>query len=410
MGAWGARERRTGRLCAVVTGLFAGHCLVALQIILHRAQYPFGDFFALWTYAKLAAAGRAADLYDAAAMFKAQLALGLPTGQALGLTPAAEMPFPYPPVFALMLFPLGWLSYQVAAAVWIGVTLALYLYVIGRGARPAWLMVMWAVAAPTTAIGISFGQSGFLLAALLIGGAMLMGRRPLCAGVLLGLLIYKPQFGLLVPVALVACGQWRCVAAASATVAALVASASLAFGSAIWGIWLRSLPAYAAWFETHTKYEAFRISVRDNLQMLGCPPGLAMLAQLAAIVAAAVMVWVAFRRLPRKLAIAVLVAGTCLASPHGMVYDLPMLTGAILLFIDQRMKDGGRFAPAEIGVLLLTAVFPAVMAWGVPLPIGSAVLIMFVSVVFVGRREKSFGVVASQHGAGGFVVVMAGQA
>jgi hypothetical protein len=53
------------------------------------------------------------------------------------------------------------------------------------------------------------GQNNTWTAALFGGGLSLLERRPLLAGGLLGLLIYKPQFGLLIPVALLAGRHWR---------------------------------------------------------------------------------------------------------------------------------------------------------------------------------------------------------
>lgn len=54
----------------------------------------------------------------------------------------------------------------------------------------------------------TFGQNSFLTAALLGGSLLLLDKRPIVAGVLIGLLSYKPQFGLLIPLVLVATGRW----------------------------------------------------------------------------------------------------------------------------------------------------------------------------------------------------------
>ena len=58
-------------------------------------------------------------------------------------------------------------------------------------------MVATLLLAPTTTICLVAGQSGFLLAALLVGGLQLVARRPILAGILFGSLTYKPQFGVL---------------------------------------------------------------------------------------------------------------------------------------------------------------------------------------------------------------------
>ena len=388
--AWGGNDRKTARLCAVVAGLLLANAILCLCVLSVRGAYPFGDFFAIWTYAKLAVAGRAADLYDAGRMYAAEVALGLPTAEVLGVAPSTLAPFPfaYPPTFLIMLWPLGLLGYLPAFAAWIGVTMPLYAWAICRGRRAWPLLLLGLALAPTTVMTISFGQSGFLLAALLIGGVRVMDRRPVLAGVLFGLLTYKPQFAMLLPVALVAAGRWRCIAAACATGAALIAAATLAFGREIWAIWLRSLPAYAAWSDHGAVRQYLRSSVRDNLRLLGAPSAAAALAQAAVIAIAAAAVWVAFRRFPRDRAIGVLCAASCLAAPHAMIYDLPMLTGAALLFAHERLLAGAGLAPVEIAVLLLCLLFPVALAWSIPLPVSSALPALFLTVVLAARRRQ----------------------
>ena len=66
-----------------------------------------------------------------------------------------------------------------------------------------------AITIPTVFHNIQVGQNGFLTAALIGGVLEFMERRPAMAGVCLGLLTYKPQFGVLVPVALVERRQTR---------------------------------------------------------------------------------------------------------------------------------------------------------------------------------------------------------
>ena len=89
-------------------------------------------------------------------------------------------------------------------------------------------------------INIGHGQNGFLTAALIGGALVMLDRRPLLAGVLFGLLAYKPQFGLMVPLVLAVSGRWRCFAAAAATVALLALATTAAFGPQIWHAFLDS--------------------------------------------------------------------------------------------------------------------------------------------------------------------------
>src|SRR5438105_147271 len=77
---------------------------------------------------------------------------------------------------------------------------------------------------------VGHGQNGFLTATLLGGGLIFLERRPILAGVLLGLLAYKPQFGLLIPLVLLATGRWTAIAAATVTVLSACSATLIVFG------------------------------------------------------------------------------------------------------------------------------------------------------------------------------------
>lgn len=160
----------------------------------------------------------------------------------------------YPPLFLLVVTPLATMPYAPALLVRQASGLAMYLAAIGtilRGMRRndatirrTWLLS--AIAFPAVFVNLGHGQNGFLTAGLLGAALIAMPSRPAMAGVLFGLLAYKPQFALVIPIALLAAGQWRTVAAACLTVAALVLISSLAFGIDIWS-------AFAASAETSRK-------------------------------------------------------------------------------------------------------------------------------------------------------------
>jgi hypothetical protein len=57
---------------------------------------------------------------------------------------------------------------------------------------------------------------------------------PVLAGVLLGLLSYKPQFGVLIPLVLLVTGRWTTILSATATVAVLIGASTLLFGMSVW--------------------------------------------------------------------------------------------------------------------------------------------------------------------------------
>ena len=66
------------------------------------------------------------------------------------------------------------------------------------------------------------GHNGFLTALLLGGGLILLERKPFLAGLLLGCLVYKPQFALVLPLLLLALWNWRAIAGAAVSSLALI--------------------------------------------------------------------------------------------------------------------------------------------------------------------------------------------
>jgi hypothetical protein len=116
----------------------------------------------------------------------------------------------YPPSIMLLAAPFGKLGYLTALAIWTFLGLALFIAVAWRNVSD-WRGPLPVLMSPAALMCLISGQSAFVTAALLISVFALMDRRPLAAGVLVGLLTIKPQLGLLFPFFLIASGRWRCL-------------------------------------------------------------------------------------------------------------------------------------------------------------------------------------------------------
>src|SRR5580658_1661180 len=152
----------------------------------------------------------------------------------------------YPPHILLFIWPFGLLRFLPAYALWCIVGLALYVWASLAGGVDRRYWVFLAVA-PAVVVNVFLGQNGFLTAALLIGGLANLDRRPIIAGILLGILTIKPQFGLLLPVMLVMTGRWRIIAAAVVTTVALAALTTLWFGADIWTEYVHKVVPQQHW-------------------------------------------------------------------------------------------------------------------------------------------------------------------
>src|SRR4051812_28567511 len=214
---------------------------------------PIGrDFINIWVGPRLAFGDQLWTLFDFPAY---HAAIGTEFGQPL---PTHNWSYP---LFALLAFwPLAQLPYFAALALWTfglftifaGVTLSQ----IKRPMRPLALLLL--VLAPASLINTVGGQNGFLSAALLLGGVLMIDRRPVLAGVLFGLLTFKPHLGLVMPFALLALGAWRTIIAAIVTAAILVAISLSVFGFDPW----------RAYFEVAGQYQFGQLERFRGFSML----------------------------------------------------------------------------------------------------------------------------------------------
>ncbi len=213
-------------LLAICTLALVGW-IAASDGLIDRNSKPIGtDFSNVYAAGTLIWQGRPAEAYEPERQRAAEKAV-------FG---GREVPFYgwlYPPFFFAVAFLVASLPYAWGLAIWLAASFAAYLTAM-RAIVPRPETLLIAAAFPAVFINIGHGQNGFMTAALLGGALHWLDRRPWLAGVLIGLLAYKPQFGVLIPVALLAGGRWNTIGAAAATVAALVAVSFVTLGGGVW--------------------------------------------------------------------------------------------------------------------------------------------------------------------------------
>jgi len=281
----------------------------------------------------------------------------------------------YPPYFLALAGLLALAPYALALAVWQGVTLVLYLLSIrgvlrrfwpqalqpgtaSAGERHLWLLL--ALAFPAVFINLGHGHNGFLTAALMTAALRQLESRPIVSGILFGCLVYKPQFGVLVPLVLAASGRWRAFVAACATVAVLTVAVTLAFGPDVWRAFLASTE-----FTRKVVLEAGETgwhkiqSVFSWARMWGAPIALAYVLQGATtLIIAGSVAWVWRRVTAFPLKGAALLIGTVLVTPYSLDYDLMLLAPAIAFFAVHGLQHG--FAAWEKTALAFLWLIPLI--------------------------------------------------
>jgi len=195
--------------------------------LIDRNGKPLGtDFSNVYAAGELTWQHHAAEAYEPALHHAAEKAV-------FG---GREVPFygwHYPPFFFAVAVTVAATPYGWGLSIWLATSLLAYLAAM-RAILPRPETLLIAAAFPAVFVNVGHGQNGFLTTALLGGALHLLDRRPWLAGVLIGLLAYKPQFGVLIPIALLAGGRWRTIGAAVTTIAGLVALSFVTLGGEVW--------------------------------------------------------------------------------------------------------------------------------------------------------------------------------
>jgi hypothetical protein len=381
-GEWLTPARARGYsliLLGICTLAIAGWIAVSDGLI-DRNGKPLGtDFSNVYAAGSLTWQGRPAEAYQPARQHAEEKAV-------FG---GREVPFYgwlYPPFFFSVAFLVASVPYAWGLAIWLAASLAVYLAAM-RAILPRPETLLIAAAFPAVFINIGHGQNGFLTAALLGGALHWLDRRPWLAGVLIGLLAYKPQFGVLIPVALLAGGRWSTIGAAVATIAALLAVSFVTLGDGVWHAFADSMT-----FTQTVVLEQGGIgwekiqSVFSAMRMWGAGVHLAYAVQIAlALMLAASLAWLWQSNAPFELKASALATASLLATPYVLDYDLVALAVGIVFFVRHGLSRG--FRTFEISLLAAAWIVPLLsrgVAGATGIPLGLVVLLAFY--VFTLRR------------------------
>jgi Glycosyltransferase family 87 len=329
---------------------FAGWIAVSDGLIARDGQ-PIGtDFSNVYAAGSLTWQGRSAEAYVPALQHAAEKAV----------FDGRDVPFygwHYPPFFFAIAVLVAALPYAWGLALWLVASFAAYLTAI-RAILPRQETLLVAAAFPAVFVNVGHGQNGFLTAALLGGALHWLDRKPWLAGVLIGLLAYKPQFGVLIPIALLAGGRWRTIGAAAATVAALVAISFAMLGSGTWQAFADSMnftqtvvleQGGTGWQKIQSIFSAVRAWGAN------VPTAYAAQASLFAMLAIS-LAWLWHSDAAFELKAAALALGSLLATPYVLDYDLVVLALAIAFFARYGLHHG--FRDFEISLLAAAWIVP----------------------------------------------------
>ncbi|TYL91689.1 DUF2029 domain-containing protein [Bradyrhizobium rifense] len=341
------------------------------------------DFINYWTGAYLALHGRAAEVYDFVAFHDFETSL---TGFQIDFHN-----YSYPPVLLLLTAPFALLPYVPAFFVWLASTWYGFYRALKLAAGDKALVL--SLAAPAVFVNALTGQNGTLTAALLGGGLLLVDRRPAVAGILFGLLIYKPHLALMLPVAMIAGRRWRVIGAAGATALLLIAASIVIFGPAVWVEYQHNLSVLrTVVLEDGAGVWHRMVSVFVLVRRLGGGVELSYALQaVCAVVAALVVGWSWLRDDPAHIRNALVLVGTCLATPYLQDYDL-VFGAFVVVWLKNAQQDsqiGAQWFDAGAAMVLLLPLVAASLASFTGLALGPLFLILpFVLLCAVAAEQR----------------------
>jgi alpha-1,2-mannosyltransferase len=319
---------------------------------------PGTDFSVFWVAAHAMLHGSPIQVYD-------YLQFGRLERLLAGNNQSGDfLPWLYPPMFLVLVTPLALLPLWPAFFTFVAASIAIYVAVVlrvsglGAALSTVKLASFVTVAFPCVFVCATFGQNALLTAALAGFAVYSVDRKPVLAGILIGLLAAKPQMALLFPVVLIAARAWRVIAVAAVTAVLFTAlsvlvcgpqSLHLFFASADLAreITLEGNPSF--WLASSAPFAVFRLAGLGLTQSY--------LAQACiAVVAAAVACHVWWRTHDVGSRASILAVATLIANPYTWHYELTWLGIAVACMIASGLRRG--WLRGEQTVLVLAWMLP----------------------------------------------------
>lgn len=308
---------------------------------------PDRDFITFYAAAELAEAGRSVDAYDLNKMYAAEKAVW---------AKSEKYAWFYPPTFHAFVKPLVLLDYKPAFALFMLLTLGLYVYAARRLALN-FNILFPVLAFPAVLVNLIYGQNAFLTASLAMLAFLHLTKKPWLSGVFIGLLVIKPQMAVLFPVMLICGRHWQAFIAAAMTAAVTCAASTWAIGMDSWPAFFDSLTAARSYLESGQLRWSQMISLFSDIKQLGGSTALAYdihIIHAAILTALCAHVWLASKDM--ALRASALVLATLHFSPYMYDYELVWLAIPLILLSLRGIELGWiRF---ERELLLLAWLFP----------------------------------------------------
>jgi hypothetical protein len=341
------------------------------------------DFVNYWMGGRMALAGTELDLFTHDVYF-ARL-------QELFGVNIEIRSWSYPPHFLLMLWPLGYLDYLPALAVFLALTFALFVVAVwvfrASVAPQSNVALLCCALLGFVLMQLDATQNGFLTAAFLLFGLAWMKERPMLAGLAFACLTIKPQLGFLIPVLLLWDRNWRALLWSAAFSLALIAASIAFFGLDSWSAYLGDTLAYqrSVMSDWYGVFLLMMPTAFGSARALGASPDAAVFVQWpVSIAAAALVAWLLSRERDPLNRTFIVACGTFLITPYAFNYDMGALS-AIAAMVASSPRFAAHRAAATVlaGIGALAAIVTNLGRAGLPV----APLVLLTGLVMLAPQE-----------------------
>jgi hypothetical protein len=290
------------------------------------------DFVHFYTFGLLAREGRIRDAYDWQAFHAAQVRVVPESAQSV-------YPPVYPPQAAVVFIPFSRLTFRDAAAAWTAITILGYVLIVWV----SWRRVREWLPDPVLVLAASAGFPPFwhvvmngqvtiiILAACFLGWLALEHGLRFWAGVALGLLAIKPQFGLPFAVIVLVQRDWKMLSGAIASVGIQASIVWLVLGNDAFTGYAAMLPVISAHADELEPKPFQSHSIRAVTRLLPAVIGMPLwIGTVGVVLWKTAQAWTSTAPLAVRFGIAMLAA--VLVNPHLIVYDAAILVLPLMWF------------------------------------------------------------------------------
>lgn len=308
------------------------------------------DFSILYAASSLALQGQPSLVYDVEVHH-----------QTLETVMGTELPYLlgwfYPPHYILMTLPAGLLPFKISLYFFISLTLAAYAFTIYKIA-PHPTALLLALSFPGVLMNLNWAQNGFLLASLMGLGLHFIDKRPMIAGLMLGILSFKPQYAILPYLVLLIGRHWKTLFWTTFFSLLLMFTSALILGTEVWFKYIHQIPVIRELIANDwINVNGINVSPYTTIRLFSYDTDLAATIQtLLSFMVVILVIWTWIKARNDYLRNTILTSGIILLSPYILVYDLTLLA-LPLAFYGWDIYQRGKL-PGELQVLIFTFLLP----------------------------------------------------